>query len=314
MGSRRTKAALRRRAGIALAVWAVAFSLLAVVSALPEGPAAALIVDDAYPAPGVVVHFDASGSVGHDQGNGRIVAFRFDFGDGQESAWQQSPLEAHAFPEVGNFTATVTVVDLRDLTGTASVTVHVGGTPPPPPDRPDLFPVTLEVTPAEPRVNDSVNLTVTVLNRGGATATGATVDAYDLRPDGSIGFLGSLPLPGPLSPSNAEPVRFPPFVAVQVGNHTLRAVTGNVTPAPASSTPHELRVSVQILAAGTPPGPGTRGGAAFDVGPLAVALSAAAVAAMAGAGYLLLRRPPKGPLEPPPAQPPDRSPPPIWPP
>ena len=314
MGSRRTKAALRRRAGIALAVWAIALSLLAVVSALPEGPKAVLTVDNAFPALGTAVHFNASGSTGHDRGNGRIVAYRFSFGDGQETEWQRSPLTTHAYVDEGNFTASVTVIDLREQTGTASVTLHVGAAPPPPPEFPDLLPVSLVLKPAQPRVNDSVNLTVTVLNRGQANASSATVDAYDLRPDGSVAFLGSVPLPDALAPSETEPVLLPAFVAVQEGNHTIRAVVTNVTPSGPASAPHDLSLVVEVLAPSTQPVPGGGGSAAFDVGPVAVVLSAAAVAAMAGAGYFLLRRPPKGPLEPPPAQPPDRSPPPIWPP
>ncbi len=313
MGSRRTKVALRRRAGIALAVWAIALSLLAVVSALPEGPTAVLAVDNAYPGLGVAVHFDASASTGHDEGNGRIAAYRYAFGDGEGTAWQLSPLAVHAYTIEGSFTATVTVLDLRNQTGSASVTLHVGAVPPPPPEFPDVVPVKILFTPAEPHVNETVNVTVTVFNRGGANATSATVDAYDLRPDGSAAFLGSVPVSPTLRPSEVGSARLPSFVAVQSGNHTIRAVVANVTPAEPGAVPRELAVPMEVLASGSQPGSGNRG-SAFDVGPLAVGLSAVAVAAMAGAGYLLLRPPPKGPLEPPPAEPPDRSPPSIWPP
>lgn len=306
--------ALRRRAGIALAVWAIALSLLAVVSALPEGPKAVLRVDNASPIVGAAVHFNASESTGHDRGNGRIVGFRFVFGDGQETEWQRSPLAAHAYLDIGNFTATVTVIDQREHTGTASATIHVHATPPPPPEFPDVLPVALVLSPAQPRVNDSVNLTVTILNRGGTNATSATLDLYDVRPAGDVAFLGSMPLPHALAPDETESVSSTPFVAVQAGNHTIRAVVTNVTPSDPNATPHDLALTMDVLPRGVQPGSGGGGPSAFDVGPVAVVLSAAAVAAMAGAGYFLLRRPPKGPLEPPPMQPPDRSPPPIWPP
>ena len=88
MGCRRTYVGLRGRAAIALAVWAVAFTMLAVAAALPGGPTARLSVDDATPVVGQVVHFNASASGAHDAGNGRIVGYRFSFGDGQRTGWQ----------------------------------------------------------------------------------------------------------------------------------------------------------------------------------------------------------------------------------
>lgn len=310
MGSRRTRSALRRRAVIALTVWAIALALLAAVAAIPEGPTAVLTVDDAHPAVGEVVRFNASASAGHDAGNGRIAAYHFAFGDGQESVWQESPLADHSYGSEGTFKASVAVMDLRGLTGTATVILFVG-TVTPPPGPPDLLPTGILLDPAQPHANDTVALTVVVLNRGGANATSATVAAYDIRPDGTVAFLAVVPIPQEIAPSRTLPVRFPSFLAVGVGNHTIRAVVANVTPAPVSSQPRELDLPMVVLASGSQPGPGAR---AFDVGPLAVVLSAVAVASMAGAGYLLLRRPPKGPLEPPSAQPPDRAPPPIWPP
>lgn len=296
-------------------MWAVAFSLLAVVSAIPGGPVASLTVDDAYPAVGQVVHFNASASRGHDQGNGLIVAYRFAFGDGQGTDWQSSPIAAHAYIRAANETARVTVVDRRNLTGTASVTVHVGSAVPPPVPAPDVVPVRVLLSPAQPHVNDSVDLTVDVLNRGTATASAAEVDAYDHRPDGSILFLGSVEIRDALPATQGASVRFPAFSAIQAGNHTLRIVVTNITPEPAATQGRELHVTMTVLASGGGPHNGPGGGdSAFDVGPLAIVLSGAAVAAMAGAGYFLLRRPPKGPLEPPSAEPPDRSPPPLWPP
>lgn len=298
-----------------MGVWAVALSLLAVVAAIPEGPVAALRVDTAYPSVGAAVHFDASASAGHDEGNGRIVAYRFDFGDGTGTPWQISPLAVHAYGAAANVTASVTAVDGRNLTGTASVAIHVGSAPPPPSPAPEVLPVRALLSPERPTVNDTVNLTADVLNRGTASADAATVLAYDVRPDGSVSFLGNRSLPVTLSPSSETSVAFPTFVAVQEGNHTIRIVVNNVTPAEPGSQDRELNVTMTVLAAGGSPQPGPGdGGAAFDVGPLAFGLGGAAVAAMAGAGYLLMRRPPKGPLEPPSAEPPDRSPPPIWPP
>jgi len=294
-------------------VWAIAFSLLAVASAIPEGPVAALSVDDAYPAIGQLVHLNASASKGHDQGNGRIVAYRFDFGDGAGTGWQSSPLAAHVYTRAVNLTSSVRVVDARNLTATASVVIHVGSAPPPPTPAPEVLPIHAVISPAEPHVNDSVHLTVDLLNRGTAPATSASILAYDVRPDGTVSFLGDESLAEPLAASAGATVSFPAFGAVQAGNHTLRIVVNNVTPAEPGSSDRELNVTMTVHSPGESPQPGP-GSPAFDVGPLAVGLGGAAVAAMAGAGYFLLRRPPRGPREPPSAEPPDRSPPPLWPP
>lgn len=312
MGSGRTGAALRRRTGVALAVWAVAFGILAAVAAIPEGPTAALSVDNAYPSVGTAVHFNASASTGHDQGNGRIVAYRFAYGDGADTVWQASSLAVHAYAAAGTYTATVAVIDLRNQTGTASAVVHVGESPPT--SHPDIVPVAIQVVPARPHVNDAVNVTVVILNRGSANATSATVDGYDVRPDGSIEFLGSVPTSAGLAPTQTGTLRLPSFIPQGPGNYTIRAIVNNVTPSTPGAPVRSLDVVLEVLPEGTPPGPGPQGSPALDMGPLAVGLSVAAVASMAAAGYFLLRRPPKGPLEPPPHQPPDRSPPPIWPP
>ncbi len=314
MGSRRTYVALRRRAAIALAVWAVAFTLLAVASAIPEGPTAALTVDDAYPAVGQTVVFNASASSAHDAGNGKILAYRFAFGDGQGTGWQPSPLAEHAYAAAGTFVATVTVVDNRGEEGAASVTVYPGMPPPPPVNAPDLVPIQAQWSPASPEVNDSVNVTVVVLNRGGGNADAATLVLYDVPPNATAIMAGSAALPGPIAASQSASAVIGPFVVRASGNHTLRILVTNVTPAETSSSNNELDVRMMVLPSPPPTGPGEGGGPEFTVSPLAVGLGAAAVAAGVGAGYLLLRPLPPGPLEPPPAIPPDRSPPPIWPP
>ena len=314
MGSRRTYLALRRRAAIALAVWAIAFTMLAVAAALPEGPRAALTVDDAYPAVGQVVHFNASASTAHDAGNGRIVAYRFAFGDGQGTDWQTSPLSDHAYATQGAFAATVAVVDDRGAEGTASVNVLPGLPPPPALKAPDLVPIQAQLNPATPEVNESVNVTVVVLNRGGGAAQTGLVNVYDSRPDAAARLLGSAVLPGPIAPSQTVSVAAGPFVAVGVGNHTLRIVVAEVMPTEPDISNNELDVRMAVLPTPPPTKPGGGGGPGFVVSPLAFGLGAAAVAASAGAALLLLRPSPAGPLEPPSATPPDRSPPPIWPP
>ncbi len=431
MGSRRTYAALRRRAGIALGVWAVAFTMLAAVAAIPEGPHVVLTVSTTRPIVGQAVVFNASASQGHDEGNGKIVAYRFDFGDGTGTDWQSSPTATHAYTSPGTDTASVTAKDKRGLTGSDSVILQVL---PPPPPAPDVRPALAEFVPARPSEGDLVNLTVVLVNRGTATAEAAsitatdlrpngttaslgalplpaalppsgvvtvvfgpfaaegvgnhtlqiraadvrpaepnpaqgalnvtmtvlpssgpppspgpqiqilaanldpshprvgqtvnlsaliwnrgtaaalaaTVDAYDVRPDGSVAFLGSAPLTSSLPPSTGATLILPPFVASAAGNHTIRLVVANVTPTPQSSVRAELDVILSV--AGPTPPVGPTGPTPLEFGPVVLGLAAAGVAAVAGAAYFLLRRPPSGPLEPPPPTPPDQSPPPIFPP
>jgi len=315
VGSRRTYVALRRRVAIALAVWAVAFTILAVAAAIPEGPTAALTVDDAYPSVGQVVHFNASASSAHDAGNGKIVAYRFGFGDGQGTSWQSSPFAEHAYAAPGAFVATVTVVDNRGQEGTASATVYPGMPQPPPVHAPDLVPIQAQPNPANPEVNASVNITLVVLNRGGGAASAALVNVFDVPPNATATLVGSAALPTPIAPSQTVSATVGPFVARGVGNHTLRIVVANVTPTETDSANNELDVRMAVLPSPPPTKPGGGGGPGLVASPWVIVLGAAAVAAGAGAVFFLLRpAAPPGPLEPPSPAPPDRSPPPIWPP
>ena len=209
----------------------------------------------------------------------------------------------------------MTVRDKRGQTGTASVTIHVGTIPPPPVQAPDLVPIQATVEPAAPHVNESVNVTVMVLNRGGAAADAATLVAYDVPPNATAVVVGSRPLLKPVASSQSASATIGPFVFRAEGNHTLRILVTNVTPAETSGANNELDLRVAVLPATgpTPPG-GGGGGPGLGVSPVAIVLGASAVAAGAGATYLFLRPRPSRPLEPPPAAPPDRSPPPIWPP
>ncbi len=314
MGSRRTRAALRRRAAIALAVWALALSLLALVAAVPGGPTAVLTVDDASPVAGQVVQFNASGSLAHDQGNGRIVAYVFSFGDGSTTGSQASAFADHAYEVPGTFVATVTVVDARHAQSSASLSLHVGASPPPD-EHPDLVPIQARLVPANPKVNDTISVTVVLLNRGGLAADTATITAYDAPGNGTPASAARANLSAPVNASRSVSLFVGSILVRVAGNHTLRILVTNVTPAESTSAGRELDVAFTVSASNSPgDGTGGGGGSASGVPPVALLLSAAAVAAGVGAAYLFLRPRPPGPLEPPPASPPDRSPPPIWPP
>jgi hypothetical protein len=304
---------LRQRAGVALAVWAIAFSLLAVASALPTGPRAVLTVDDPSPVVGQIVRFDASESLPHDQGRGRIVGYRFTFGDGQGTPEQSSPMATHAYSEEGEARATLTVRDARGLEGTASLAVHVQRAPEPTRPEPDLVPVAAVTIPARPEEREIVTVSVTILNHGGTEAEAATIDLFDDRPSGETVHIGQVDLPEPLPPAKAVVVFSESFEAVGVGDHTIRIRIGNVTPDEASTEDNELALTMTVRAATSPPPPDGDG---FDLGTAALVtgFAVAAVAALTGSALLLLRPARPRPLEPPPAEPPDDSPPPLWPP
>lgn len=299
---------------MALVVWAIAFEILAVAVAIPGGPTAALTVDDDSPIVGQTVRFDASASVGHDNGRGRIVSYRFDFGDGTGTAEQVSPIASHAYADVGTRRATVVVRDARGNEGRASLTVDVQPRPPPTGPSPDLAPVAASTNPADPSEGDVVSLSITVVNHGEAAAESATIDATDERPNGTTVPIGQTHLLEPLSPGASVVVYAPSFVAQGVGNHTLRIVVGNVTPSETYTQDNVKTIRMTVVASAGPPPP-TGGEFPLATVLLVLGLAAAGVAAALVAAWLLVRsREPRGSLEPPPAEPPDESPPPLRPP
>lgn len=93
------------------------------------------------------VAFDASGS----RDDTGIAAYKFDFGDGAETGWQNNPRAAHAYGERGVYTAELVVRDVAGKASTpATATIAVGPpeedpgdneTPPPDDDGGNLLPV-----------------------------------------------------------------------------------------------------------------------------------------------------------------------------
>lgn len=252
MGRGRATLSLRERAGLASAVWAVAFSLLAVVAATPKGPTAMLSVDDATPVVGQVVHFNASASVGHDNGQGRIVSYEFDFGDGNHTHEQSSPLASHAYSEVGTKRASVTVEDERGKEGSASVRIDVQPKAPPT-GNPDLTPVSAYTIPGQPIEGQTAILSITIANHGNATAEAATIDVTDQRPNGTVVSIGTTSLLSPVAPENSVVVYSATFVAQHVGNHSLQIVVGNVTPAEKDVENNTLTIVMTVLPVTPPP-------------------------------------------------------------
>jgi len=254
VGRGRGRVALRTRVGLASAGWAIAFSLLAVVAATPRGPTAMLSVDDTTPVIGQIVYFDASASIGHDNGNGRIVSYEFDFGDGNRTHEQESALASHAYSLAGPRRASVTVEDARGNEGTASVRIDVQLRPPPE-GTPDLTPQSASTIPAEPIEGQIAILSITIANHGNGSADTASIDVTDQRPNGTIVPIGNASLPTRLAPEDTVIVYSPTFVASGVGNHSLQIVVGNVTPAEKDLEDNTLTIRMTVLPViGPPPG------------------------------------------------------------
>ena len=307
---------LRQRGGIALAVWSIAFSVLAVAVAVRAGPMPVLTVDDSTPIVGQTIHFDASQSAGPDD-QGRVVAYRFEFGDGTSVPAGVSPYARHAYTDLGIHAASVTVQDARGLEATAVRWIDVRPPPSPTGPAPDLLSTNAAASPPLPREGDAVTLSIVLVNHGNETADAATIDVTDVRPSGETVRIGQSMLPEPLAAGGSVTVYSEPFLAVGVGTHTLTVVIGNVTPTEIFRGDDTLTVHLTVIAAASPPRPPPSRGIAIETVIIAGGLSAAALASLVGAA-ILLRRPRErlstGPLEPPPPEPADGSPPPIWPP
>lgn len=309
VGSRGRPRSLRHKAGVTCAVWALAFSLLAVVSALPGPPTAILTVDDATPFVREPVRFDASSSVAHDMGNGAIAAYRFDFGDGTGTEWQASPFADHSYSSSGVRTASVIVQDLRGLEGRASVSIEVRVMPPPTGDEPDLAILAATPTPAKPRIDDLVLVGITVLNHGGTTAQGATVLVTDERPSGARVPIDSISLPAPLAPGGMVVLTTDSFPAIEIGDHRIRIEIRDVQPAEIRTSDNLRTEPMTVRPAGTVPGDG------LQVNPLLLVLIGAAAVTFFLALALLTRPSPRDRTSgPSPAAPSDWKPPPVWPP
>ncbi len=293
-------------------VWAIALFVLAVAAAIPPGPTAALTADDMHPIVGQTVHFDASVSAGHDQGLGRIVSYRFAFGDGTRTAEQIPATTIHAYADVGARRATVTVRDARGNEGTASLTIDVQPEPTPTGPAPDLTPSAALADPASPLEGQGVGVAITIVNHGGATAESATIDVYDERPNGTTLGIGQVTLGAPLATGASTTVYSQSFLAVGVGEHTIRIVIGNVTPAESNTNDNAREIPMTVRSSA---GPGPTGGEIpFATVAIIVVLIAAGIASLVAAATFLRRPRKHGPLEPPPAEPIDESPPPLHPP
>jgi len=300
-----------RRAGVSLASLAIVLSLFAIGAAVPTPPQAVLEVDDQTPFVSETVRFDASASAGHDEGNGRIVAYRFEFGDGAGTAWQEVPFAQYAYASVGPKTARVTARDGRDLEGSATVRLDVLSMPPTTGEAPDLTPLGASARPMRPELDAVVTVAVAIYNRGGTTAESAFIDVTDVRPGVGPVLVDTMRLPEPLEPNDTVLLFSDPFPAAGLGVHTIIVAVREVQPAETFTEDNVARISMVVT---DPDGDGVTPRGSPFVNPIVLALLAAAVAAFFGSLAVLSRSPPRRPLEPSPAEPPGSEPPPPWPP
>ncbi|MGQ0796320.1 MAG: PKD domain-containing protein [Methanobacteriota archaeon] len=300
-----------RRSGVALAALAIVLSLFAIGAAVPVPPQAVLEVDDRTPFVGETVRFDASASVGHDEGNGRIVAYRFEFGDGAGTAWQSAPHAQYAYTGAGAKVAQVTARDGRGLEGSATLALDVRSTPPTTGEAPDLTPLGASTRPLRPALDEVVTVAVAVYNRGGSAAAAASVDVTDVRPGVGPVLVDTIRLSEPLEPNATVLLFSDPFVAVGLGTHTIVVAVRDVQPDESFTDDNDARITMVVTA------PGEDGRTPRDspfVDPLVLLLLTAAVAAFFGALAVLSRPRNGGRPGPSSAEPPGTEPPPPWPP
>lgn len=300
-----------RRAGVALASLAIVLSLFAIGAAVPAPPDAALEVDDATPFVGETVRFDASASAGHDEGNGRIVAYHFEFGDGAGTAWQAAPFAQYAYASAGPKTARVTARDGRNLEDSATLRLDVLSMPPATGEAPDLTPLGASTRPMRPELDAVVTVAVAIYNRGGTTAESAFIDVTDVRPGVGPTLVDTIRLPEPLEPNHTVLLFSEPFPAVGLGVHTIIVAVRDVQPAELFTEDNVARISMAVT---DPARDGVTPRGSPFVDPIIMILLAAAVAAFFGSLALLSRSSPRKPMEPSPAEPPGTEPPPPWPP
>ena len=191
--------------------------------------------------------------------------------------------------------------------------------PPIPADMtPDLVPTTATVTPSPAYKGDVLQVSVTIENRGNATAMAATIQLIDARPNGDVVSIGSMRLQGPLVPDASVVVSTPPFVAAGVGPHTLTVGVDGVRPAEVNRENDALsiQISIQPTIVVPPPSPSSEESRveAFQDLRNAAVLGIVIVALIVVITVLPPR--PRVPEQwlPSPPEPPDRTPPPIWPP
>jgi PKD repeat protein len=132
-----------------------------------SNPAAAFVVSPSAPLPDQTVFFNAATSTA--SGNRTLVDFQWNFGDGNTGRGMNV---SHAYPFVGAYTVTLTVVDDAGRTATATQALTVSTTPPPVAGGPPT--ATFTVSPTSPTATAPAVFDATA----SAAVAPATIQSY----------------------------------------------------------------------------------------------------------------------------------------
>jgi hypothetical protein len=179
---------------------------------------------------------------------------------------------------------------------------------------PDLAPVEIGLMSNNAHEGEYLRVTVTIENQGDLAAWSASIELVDRRPSGAAVPVAEETLSRSVGPGASVEVPLLPFIATEVGEHTLTVKVVDVTPTDENPSNDALSLHVTVLPSETPPPAGDlqiqalQGLGIAGLFVLVVLAILGVVVAVAGRGR------PEEPLVPPPPEPPDRRPPPIWPP
>jgi cephalosporin-C deacetylase-like acetyl esterase/PKD repeat protein len=148
----------------------------------PEAPVADLEVTAES---GLTVTFSARASVANDEvtmrttptGDGALMAYLYDFGDGARRSW--GDVVTHSYAGAGTYTAQVTVTDAEGLRDTAQVSVTVGG----------VAQIGIVVDAPSPLIVDEGGSVVVYVNL--SRAPGTTVNVDVARASGDVDLVAS---------------------------------------------------------------------------------------------------------------------------
>lgn len=132
--------------------WLVVLEINLCLSPGNQPPVASFVYSPALPKVGDLVNFDASKSFDPD---GRVVGFRWNFGDGTivpVDGWLSGHAAAHAYKQPGSYTVTLTVLDDQGVTGTTSQVLTVA--------KRDVGACSVAIQPSQPTTKDQVVITV----------------------------------------------------------------------------------------------------------------------------------------------------------
>jgi hypothetical protein len=176
-------------------------------------PTAVLTANPTSGPPGLIVHFDGSGSSDPDAGDS-IASYTFKFGDGS-TVTQNTPTVSHTYNNVGTYAATLTVTDSHGASSVngaeVTITVVYG---------PDLIVSSLTTTNNQAQQGQKIPITATIKNQGQATA-GKSKTGFLLDGNTSIGLVDT---PAVSPGQSVSATLYWNTAGVKKGNHTIQAI------------------------------------------------------------------------------------------